>query len=114
MKKCDKSTEIVAFLRGEIPEGERPGLQDHFEKCTSCSTELSRLDRVIKALGKMETVEPSSDFTWRVRQAFLKAHPEFLRRQHKQHGRTKRARRPLRSLGGAGKEHRLRSPEGAI
>jgi hypothetical protein len=63
-----------------VPEPDRPALRIHFESCDTCSAELARLDRVLRALGRLKKVEPSEDFTWRVRQAFLRAHPEFLTR----------------------------------
>jgi hypothetical protein len=76
--KCDKSIEITAYLKGEAPEAEREPLRLHFESCPVCSKELEKFDRLLKALGKMETVDPSPGFRWRVREAFLRAHPEFL------------------------------------
>ncbi|MFN3484450.1 MAG: zf-HC2 domain-containing protein [Planctomycetota bacterium] len=76
--KCDKSAEITAFLKGEVSEAERESLRLHFESCAACGRELEKFDRVLKALGKLETVEPSPGFRWRVREAFLRAHPEFL------------------------------------
>jgi hypothetical protein len=76
--KCEKSVEITAYLKGETPEGEREALRSHFERCPTCSVELSKFDKVLSALGKMEGVDPSPGFKWRVREAFLRAHPEFL------------------------------------
>jgi hypothetical protein len=76
--RCEKSSEITAYLKGEIPEGEREPLRIHFEDCDRCRGELGRFDRVLGALGKLEPVEPSAGFKWRVREAFLRAHPEFL------------------------------------
>jgi hypothetical protein len=75
---CDRSAEITAFLKGEVPEADREALRAHFEGCPLCGRELEKFDRVLKALGKLETVEPSPGFRWRVREAFLRAHPEFL------------------------------------
>ncbi len=40
------------------------------------------MDRVLRALGKLDGIEPSPGFQWRVREAFLRAHPEFLERPH--------------------------------
>lgn len=76
--KCERSNEITAYLKGEVPEGDRESLRLHFEGCSTCSAELAKFDRVLKALGKIESVEPSPGFKWRVREAFLRAHPEFL------------------------------------
>jgi len=76
--KCDKAAEITAYLKGETPEAEREPLRTHFESCDFCSKELERFDRTLKALGRMESVDPSPGFRWRVREAFLRAHPEFL------------------------------------
>ncbi len=78
--KCDKSREITAYLKGEVPEAERGPLRDHFEQCSACAQDLARFDRVLRALGKMDGVDPSPGFKWRVREAFLRAHPEFLER----------------------------------
>lgn len=78
MMNCGKSVEIAAYLKGEAPEGERETLRLHFESCAACTADLAKFDRVLKALGKMEGVEPSPGFRWRVREAFLRAHPEFL------------------------------------
>lgn len=78
MTRCDKTSEITAYLKGETPEGERETLRLHFEGCESCKAELGRFDRVLNALGKLEPVEPSAGFKWRVREAFLRAHPDFM------------------------------------
>ncbi len=80
MNKCGKSLEITAYLKGETPEGEREPLRLHFEQCALCAQEIGKFDRVLKALGKMEGIDPSPSFKWRVREAFLRAHPEFLER----------------------------------
>jgi hypothetical protein len=76
--RCEKTSEITAFLKGEAPEGDREILRLHFEQCETCRGELARFDRVLAALGKLETVDPSPGFKWRVREAFLRAHPEFM------------------------------------
>jgi hypothetical protein len=76
--KCEKQSEIAAYLKGETPEGEREGLRVHFEQCPACRAELETFDRVLQALGRMDELEPSAGFKWRVREAFLRAHPEFL------------------------------------
>jgi hypothetical protein len=76
--KCERSAEIAAFLKGETPEGERETLRLHFEGCPTCAKDLARFDRILQSLGKMESVDPSPQFRWRVREAFLHAHPEFL------------------------------------
>ncbi len=76
--KCDKTTEIVSWLKGETPPSERESLRSHFEGCPACSENLARYDRLLKAVGRIDSVEPSSDFTWKVRQAFAEAHPEFV------------------------------------
>ncbi|HYF01361.1 MAG TPA: hypothetical protein VEJ18_20730 [Planctomycetota bacterium] len=76
--KCEKASEITDFLKGETPERERETLRVHFEACAHCAGELARFDRVLKALGKLESVDPTPGFKWRVREAFLRAHPEFL------------------------------------
>ena len=76
--KCEKSQEITAYLKGEVPEGERETLRLHFEQCPPCGLELAKFDKVLSALGKMEGVDPSPGFRWRVRESFLRAHPEFL------------------------------------
>lgn len=78
--KCEKSGEIVAYLKGEVEEAEREPLRLHFESCPVCAKELARFDRTLKAFGKLEKVEPSTGFAWNVRQAFAAAHPEFLER----------------------------------
>lgn len=76
--KCDKSSEISAYLKGETPQGEREALRAHFEQCAACTQDLGKFDRLLKALGKMPDLDPSPGFKWRVREAFLRAHPEFL------------------------------------
>ncbi len=80
MTKCDKSVEIAAYLKGEVDAAERESLRLHFEQCGACGKDLERFDRVLKALGKIDEIEPSPGFKWRVREAFLRAHPEFLER----------------------------------
>jgi hypothetical protein len=77
---CGKTVEITAYLKGETPEGEREALRLHFEQCAICAQEIGKFDRALKALGKLEGVDPSPGFKWRVREAFLRAHPEFLER----------------------------------
>lgn len=80
---CDKSFDLVAYLKGELAEGERAGVRQHVEACASCTRELTKLDGVLKALGRLKTEEVavSGDFKWRVRAAFVEAHPEFLERR---------------------------------
>jgi hypothetical protein len=75
---CDKASEITAYLKGETPAEERETLRLHFETCGTCSGQLAKFDKLLKALGKMESIEPSPGFRWRVREAFIRAHPEFL------------------------------------
>ncbi len=75
---CGKSSEITAFLKGEVSGTEREALQAHFDGCAPCSQELEKSRRLLESFSTLETVEPSPDFTWRVRDAFLRAHPEFL------------------------------------
>lgn len=76
--KCEKASEITAYLKGESAPEEKETLRLHFEGCPACSAELAKFDKVLKALGKIESVEPSAGFRWRVREAFVRAHPEFL------------------------------------
>jgi hypothetical protein len=77
--KCEKASEITAYLQGEGSEEERAMLRRHFEQCEACARELSQFERAFGALGKIETIDPSPDFQNRVQQAFLKAHPQFAR-----------------------------------
>jgi hypothetical protein len=74
---CHQSGEITAFLKGEVPEKELPALRSHFDSCASCSRELETSRRLLESLSKMDQIEPSPGFTGRVRDAFLRAHPEF-------------------------------------
>ncbi len=76
--KCDKTTEIVAWLKGEVPEEDRESLRDHFDLCPACSENLARYDRLLKAVGRMDQVEPSPGFAWKVREAFAQQHPRFV------------------------------------
>src|SRR5438046_9039605 len=77
--KCDKASEITAYLQGEGSEEERAMLRRHFEECEACARELAQFERAFGALGKIETIEPSPDFQNRVQAAFLKAPPQFAR-----------------------------------
>jgi hypothetical protein len=75
---CEKASEITAYLKGETAPEERETLRLHFEGCPTCSASLGKFDKLLKALGRMESIEPSPGFRWRVREAFIRAHPEFL------------------------------------
>jgi hypothetical protein len=75
--KCEKASEITAYLQGEGSEEERAMLRRHFEQCEACARELSQFERTFGTLGRMETIDPSPDFQARVQAAFLKAHPQF-------------------------------------
>ncbi len=75
--KCEKASEITAYLQGEGTEEERAMLRRHFEDCEACARELAQFEKAFGALGKIETIDPSPDFQARVQQAFLKAHPQF-------------------------------------
>ena len=75
--KCEKASEITAYLQGEGSEEERAMLRRHFERCEACARDLSQFERAFGALGKIETIDPSPDFQARVQAAFLKAHPQF-------------------------------------
>src|SRR5436190_22674101 len=77
--KCEKASEITAYLQGEGSEAEREMLRRHFEDCEACARELAQFERAFGAVGKIETIEPSPDFQKRVEAAFLQAHPEFGR-----------------------------------
>jgi hypothetical protein len=76
--KCEKTAEITDYLKGETAPEERETLRLHFEGCEVCSKEIGKFDRVLQALGRLEEVEPSVGFKWRVREAFVRAHPDFL------------------------------------
>jgi hypothetical protein len=76
--KCDKTSQIVSWLKGEIAPSDRETLRIHFEGCPACSENLARYDRLLKAVGRMDSIEPSADFTWKVRKAFAADHPEFI------------------------------------
>ena len=75
---CDKASEITAYLKGESAPEERETLRLHFESCPHCTRDLAKFDKLLKALGRMESIDPSPGFRWRVREAFIRAHPEFL------------------------------------
>lgn len=75
--KCDKSSEITAYLQGEVPEAEREMLRQHFQDCEACARELAQFERAFGAMGRLETIEPSAGFQRRVEAAFLRAHPEM-------------------------------------
>jgi hypothetical protein len=77
--KCDKASEITAYLQGEGSEEERAMLRRHFEQCEACARELAQFERAFGAMGNIETIEPSADFQNRVQEAFLRAHPRFIR-----------------------------------
>jgi hypothetical protein len=77
--KCDKASEITAYLQGEGSEEERAMLRRHFDQCEACARELSQFERAFGAMGSIETIEPSPDFQNRVQEAFLRAHPRFNR-----------------------------------
>ena len=79
---CGKSSEITAFLKGEVPGTEREALQAHFDGCAHCSQELEKSRRLLESFSTIETVEPSPEFTWRVRDAFLRARRTRSRRPH--------------------------------
>ncbi len=78
--KCEKSNEVVAFLKGEIPEPERSSLRAHLDACADCAREAEEARRVLDAFSRMERIEPSPGFPARVREAFLQAHPGFAAR----------------------------------
>jgi hypothetical protein len=77
---CNKPYDVVAYLKGELDPSEQAPAREHVDACDSCRKDVAKLDRVLHALGKMETVEATPDFRWRVRQAFVTAHPEFIER----------------------------------
>jgi hypothetical protein len=75
---CGKSSEITAFLKGEGSDAERGSQSAHFSTCAECALQLEKTRAVLGSLADLERVDPSPDFTWKVRDAFLRAHPEFL------------------------------------
>lgn len=81
--KCEKASEITAYLQGEGSEEERGMLRRHFDHCEACARELAQFERAFGALGNVETIEPSADFQKKVEQAFLRAHPQFAPAQPK-------------------------------
>lgn len=78
--KCEKASEITAYLQGEGSEAEREMLRRHFEDCEACARELAQFERAFGAMGRIETIEPSPGFQSRVEAAFLRAHPELAPR----------------------------------
>ena len=46
--KCEKASEITAYLQGEGTEEERAMLRRHFEQCEACARELSQFDNLSK------------------------------------------------------------------
>ncbi len=76
--ECGRASELTAFLQGETAPEEAEGLRLHLEGCLPCGRERARLEKVRAALLGVERVEPSADFTARVRRSLLRAHPEFL------------------------------------
>src|SRR5258707_987227 len=78
--KCEKASEITAYLQGEGSEAEREMLRRHFEECEACARELAQFERAFGAMSRLETIEPSAGFQGRVEAAFLRAHPELAAR----------------------------------
>jgi hypothetical protein len=79
--KCVQASEITAYLQGEGSEEDRAMLRSHYEQCESCARELAASERTFGALGSLRTIDPSADFKRRAEEAFLRAHPGFVRRR---------------------------------
>ena len=60
---CEQiSGELVAFLDGELGEGERRPIADHVSTCLVCRRELDRLTTVQRLLADVSRTEPSPGF----------------------------------------------------
>ena len=57
--KCSKVQEhLSAWLDGEVPEGLRQALADHFSGCPACQAELAVMERLDAALAGLEAPVP--------------------------------------------------------
>ena len=66
---CDQtSSELVAFLDGELGDDERRPVADHVATCLTCRSEVERLSTVQRWVGTLPPITPSATFTddfWR-------------------------------------------------
>jgi len=73
--------ELVAYLDGEQPDGERQRVETHLGTCLTCRRELERVRRVRTLLGSLRSIEPSADFQAAFRRRLDAAPPRLARRR---------------------------------
>ena len=63
---CEEiGTELVAFLDGELDEGERRPIASHVSSCLVCRREIERLSAVRNLLADLPRIEPGPEFASR-------------------------------------------------
>ncbi len=64
---CIDGKKLSAYLDGELPEEERPAIEEHLALCAACRREAAHLAFVSEALDSLEELEPSPYFAARLR-----------------------------------------------
>jgi anti-sigma factor RsiW len=64
---CIDEKKLSAYLDGELPEEERPAVQEHLALCAACRREAARLAFVSEVLDSLEGLEPSPYFAPRLK-----------------------------------------------
>jgi anti-sigma factor RsiW len=80
---CEQiGAELVAFLDGELADGERRPVATHVATCLVCRRELERLTATQRLVSGLAAIEPASDFGARFWQR-LEAEPMRVRRDRR-------------------------------
>lgn len=66
MNKCSKDYNLIGYLRKQVPEDEKSIIANHLKTCVGCQNNLKEYQGVLELLGKIDVVEPSSNFEYRV------------------------------------------------
>ncbi len=64
---CIDGKILSAYLDGELPEEERPAIQEHLALCAACRREAAYLTFVSEVLDSLEGLEPSPYFAPRLK-----------------------------------------------
>lgn len=62
---------ISAYLDGEVGKHERIELEEHFASCDRCTADRGRLERGMRAVRALASVEPTSDESRAIKRAVL-------------------------------------------
>jgi anti-sigma factor RsiW len=75
---CSGPVDLVAFVKGELANGERASAESHLAACPDCREEARALTAVLGQVATLPGVEPDPGFTLRVMRTARARYPEIF------------------------------------